>query len=63
MGGADKARFFGFARGSAAECGAVLDVLKAFDAISVSKHLAGKSRVKRLVSMLVRLGQKARERR
>ena len=63
VGHSDKARFYGYAKGSAAECGAALDILLKFGCITTSEHLTGKVFAKRLVSMLVKLAQSADERR
>lgn len=51
----DKARFFTIARGSAAECGALLDLLKARGVVSRDDCQHGRSLIVRIVQMLTRL--------
>jgi len=51
----DGARFFDIARGSAHECGAIVDVLKARSMIKDETHRALKILLHRVVSMLVKL--------
>jgi four helix bundle protein len=51
----DGARFFDVARGSAHECGAVVDVLKARRQIDDEVHRSLKVLLHRVVSMLVKL--------
>ena len=53
--GADRKRFFAIARGSAAECGAVLDALRVLKLIDEDRFLAGKTLLVRIVSMLTRM--------
>ena len=48
-------RFVEIARGSALECAAIHDVLRACDVIDDDSHRRGKSDLKRVVSMLTRL--------
>ncbi len=55
----DKNRFFEIARGSALECAAIHDVLRVCDAIDDDKNCHGKTNLKRIVSMLTRLIQRA----
>ena len=55
VGAADKARFFAMARGSAMECAAVLDVLRAGAAAPHSVCARGRSLLIRIVQMLTRL--------
>jgi four helix bundle protein len=52
---ADKAHFFTIARGSAAECGAILDLLLARGILSAADHRHGRGLVVRVVQMLTRL--------
>ena len=54
----DKNRFFEIARGSALECAAIHDVLKAFAAVEGEPNRRGKSQLRRIVSMLTRLIQR-----
>jgi four helix bundle protein len=51
----DKARFYAIARGSAMECGAILDVLLGRRIITNSAHRAGRNLVLRIVQMLTKL--------
>ena len=53
---ADQARFFIMARGSAFECVAVLDVLRARRALRDETYHAGRAMLARIVRMLSRLG-------
>jgi four helix bundle protein len=55
----DKNRYFEIARGSALECAAIHDMLVAFAAIDEESNRQGKSRLKRIVSMLTRLIQRS----
>jgi four helix bundle protein len=55
----DKSRFFEIARGSALECAAIHDVLNSFKAIDSEVNRTGKANLKRIVSMLTRLIQRA----
>ena len=55
---ADKARFYAIARGSAAECGAILDVLVNRRIISGHSHRAARLLVIRIVQMLTKLHQR-----
>jgi len=50
----DKNRFFEIARGSALECAAIHDILSAFEAIDSDLNRYGKTKLKRIVSMLTR---------
>jgi four helix bundle protein len=52
---ADKARLFAIARGSATECGALFDLLKARSVLSNADALHARSLVVRIVQMLTRL--------
>ncbi len=51
----DQARFFAVARGSAMECVAIWDVLRAQGAISLATHEEGRRLLTRVVAMLTRL--------
>ena len=51
----DRARFYDIARGSAHECGAILDAAKVLSGIKESDYREGKVLLHRLVSMLVKL--------
>jgi four helix bundle protein len=57
----DKNRFFEIARGSALECASIHDVLRVCDAITDDPNQLGKSKVKRIVSLLTRLIQRTAE--
>ena len=48
-------RFYGFARGSAHECGAILDAARLLGIVEEEPYLKGKATLVRIVSMLVRL--------
>ena len=52
---ADKARFLGFARGSAMECGALLDVGEIMGLVGEKEKQKGKGLVVRIVSMLTKM--------
>lgn len=52
---ADRQRFAAIARGSAMECGAVLDVCRILDIADESTTVEGKKLVVRIVSMLTRM--------
>ena len=54
----DKSRFFEIARGSALECASIHDVLRVCDAIAADANQLGKSKLKRILSMLTRLIQR-----
>jgi len=54
----DKNRFFEIARGSALECAAIHDILKACEGVTPESNQLGKSQLKRIVSMLTRLIQR-----
>ena len=54
-GNADSARAYSIARGSAMECGAVLDALLAVDVIPAASHDKGIQLVERMVAMLTKL--------
>ena len=51
----DKGRFFTIARGSAMECAAHLDVMRAEELISAEQHATGISLLERIVAMLTRM--------
>src|SRR5437899_5309445 len=51
----DRCRFLDFARGSALECAACLDVLVAKHLIDVAETVSGKQRLFEIVSMLMGL--------
>jgi four helix bundle protein len=53
---ADRRRYFNIARGSAMECGAILDVLTHSEQVSIDAVLPLKNLVERIVSMLTKLG-------
>jgi len=53
---ADRRRFFNIARGSAMECGAILDVLTHSEQVSADATLPLKTLLERIVSMLTKLG-------
>jgi four helix bundle protein len=52
---ADKARFYAIARGSATECGAILDLLLARQAIATRAHRRARALLVRIVQMLTKL--------
>jgi len=52
---ADRARFYDIARGSAHECGAVLDASKVLRIVDEAKYGQGKALLHRIVSMLVKM--------
>ncbi len=52
---ADQGRFFAIARGSAMECGAVLDVLRVLNGLTEAELEKGKGLLTRIVSMLTKL--------
>ena len=54
-GGADRARFHAIARGSALECGAILDVLLLFEAVTAEHVEQGKTLLSRIVAMLSKM--------
>ena len=51
----DKARFYAIARGSATECGALVDLLFARRLVTAPTHQAARGLVVRIVQMLTRL--------
>lgn len=51
----DKARFFTIARGSAAECGAILELLAARGIVTSEEHRHGREKLIRVAQMLTRL--------
>jgi four helix bundle protein len=51
----DKQRFYSIARGSAMECGAILDVCNVLKVIESSKYQNGKKLLVRIVGMLTKL--------
>ena len=51
----DKAHFFTIARGSATECGAILDLLEARGVLSAADHRHGRGQLIRIAQMLTRL--------
>jgi len=51
----DRARFYDIARGSAHECGAILDALKVLKLVSDEDIVRGKALLVRVVSMLVKM--------
>ena len=54
---ADQARFYHIARGSAHECGAVLDTSKVLNLVDEHTFVKAKTLLYRTVSMLVRLAE------
>lgn len=54
-----KSRFFEIARGSALECAAIYDILHSYEALDSELNRTGKTNLKRIVSMLTRLIQRA----
>ena len=58
---ADRRRFFEMARGSALECAAIQDCLKACQVLSPEQNLQGKTMLLRIVSMLTKLGRRNHE--
>ena len=54
---ADKQRFYAISRGSAMECGAVLDACKILKLIEIPICDKGKSLLTRIVSMLIKMCQ------
>jgi len=57
-GAADRARFFAIARGSATECAAILDILRARQLATPAITSRGRSLLVRIVQMLTRLCQR-----
>ncbi len=51
----DKSRFFSIARGSAMECGAVLDACKILKVAETSLTITGKALIVRIVAMLSKM--------
>ena len=51
----DRARFYAYSRGSAMECGALLDVLQVLELVDAETHREGKALLVRVVSMLSRM--------
>jgi len=52
---ADKQRFYAIARGSAMECGAILDVCKILGLVEEPVHHEGKNLLTRIISMLTKM--------
>ena len=52
---ADRSRFYDIARGSAHECGAILDASEILGIIDGAAFVAGKTMLNRIVSMLARM--------
>ena len=52
----DRVKFYGIARGSAHECGAIFDSLKILKIVDDSTYVHGKTLLHRVVSMLIRMG-------
>ena len=52
---ADRSRFYDIARGSAHECGALLDASKILGLIDDAAFVTGKTLLHRVVSMLVKM--------
>ncbi len=59
VGSADRARFHGIARGSAMECGALLDVLRVLQLIEDERYGTAKTLLEQIVAMLTRMCRKA----
>lgn len=51
----DRARFYDIARGSAHECGAILDASRVLDFVDEPTFVQGKTLLHRIVSMLVKM--------
>ena len=56
----DKARFYSMARGSAAECGAILYLLRARGVASEAEYASSRKLIVRIVQMLSRLAARTR---
>ncbi len=54
-GGDDRARFYDIARGSAHECGAILDASMVLKLVDETTFATGKTLLHRIVSMLVKM--------
>jgi len=54
---ADRGRFYGIARGSAHECGAILDAAAVLDLVPEAQFVRGKTLLVRIVQMLVKMSQ------
>jgi four helix bundle protein len=54
-GSADRAKFRGIARGSAMECGAILDVVRLFEVVPVAEWGHAKAHLVRIVEMLSKM--------
>jgi len=52
----DRVKFYGIARGSAHECGAIFDSLKILKIVDDSIYIHGKTLLHRVVSMLIKMG-------
>ncbi len=52
---ADRSRFYDIARGSAHECGAILDASRVLSIVDEDTFFRGKSLLHRIVSMLVKM--------
>ena len=57
-GAADRARFFAIARGSATECAAILDIVRASGLAAATVTWRGRDLLVRIVQMLTRLCQR-----
>ena len=53
--GKDRSRFYDIARGSAHECGAILDALRVLNLVEPERLNEGKNLLHRVVSMLVKM--------
>lgn len=51
----DRARFYEYSRGSAMECGALLDALRVMELVDADRHAEGKELLVRVVSMLSKM--------
>ena len=59
----DRARFFSIARGSAMECGAILDIVRLGDGADQELLDEGKALLRRIVALLTRMAGKTAEHR
>ena len=59
----DRARFFSIARGSAMECGAILDIARLGDTADEELRVEGKGLLRRIVALLTRMAGRTAEHR